>query len=155
MSSYERRHPAPVASSAAALPPAARASKAPDPARAVERPSEESVAARTVPPTPAHSAPSSFVRSQTPQASPSQTLAAAYPLLRRENSTASTETARSLARLATNKDSEIAQLCNAAAYAREGALAGDAFCVSRLPYRLALVVPIAGVPAMSAISTSN
>src|ERR1700761_8803089 len=84
MSSYERRHPAPVASSAAALPPAARASKAPDPARAVERPSEESVAAWTVPPTPARSAPSSFVRSQTLQASPSQTLAAAYPLLRKE-----------------------------------------------------------------------
>src|ERR1700755_832454 len=101
MSWYERRHPAPVASSAAALPPAVRASRAPDPARVAEQPSEESAAARTVLPTPARSAPSSFVRSQTPQASPSQTLAAAYPLLRKENSTASTETARSLARLTT------------------------------------------------------
>src|ERR1700761_8643011 len=81
MSSYAPQRPAPAASSGAASPPAAHASRAMGPAQAAVRHAEESAAAPMVLPRLALAVPSSFARSQTLPASPSRTLAAAYLLL--------------------------------------------------------------------------
>jgi hypothetical protein len=88
--------------------------------QAAVRPAEESAAAPMALPRLALAVPSSFARSQTLQASPSQTLAAAYPhSFIKKNSSAMNrdgwKPAASPQPPHHNKDSEIAYVCNAAA----------------------------------------
>src|ERR1700733_3144312 len=130
MSSYAPQRPAPAASSAAASPPTGHASRARGPAQAAVRHAEESAAAPKALPRLALAVPSSFARSQTLQASPSQTLAAAYFLLLRQKEFASPDRDGqkpcNSQITATNKDSEIVFICNA----RPRCVAMHALCAS-------------------------